>query len=100
MLSMHKLELVRPEYANVIKPSFHWHVFNWKVEEEFPDVVDLLMETCNLGQQHSMDETPMQVAMKLYNTATQHVYAKYRYVGRQENAPWESNQRRLNYLYH
>ena len=66
-LSLHKIRTVRPCYAKVIEEGFEWNTLVWQAEEEFPALVDLMMETGNLGQQQAMDETRMQVMLKMHH---------------------------------
>jgi len=68
-LSLHKIERLQPEYARVIEKGFQWYVLIWQAEEEFPGLVDLIMETANLAQQQTMDETRMQLALKISSSA-------------------------------
>ena len=68
-LSLQKIKAVSPEYADAIEGGFSWHVLIWQVEDAFPKLIDLLMETGNLGQQQAMDETRWQVALKISHSA-------------------------------
>ena len=68
-LSLQKIKAVSPEYADAIEGGFSWHVLIWQVEDAFPKLIDLLMETGNVVQQQAMDETRFQVALKISNCA-------------------------------
>ena len=43
-LSLHKIEAVRPEYADAIKQGFESDVLVWQAEDRFPALIDLLQD--------------------------------------------------------
>ena len=68
-LSIHKIRALDAEYANVIETGFAWNVLVWPAAEEFLALVDLLQETGNLAQQQCLEETRLQIALKMHTSA-------------------------------
>ena len=47
-LSLHRIEMLRPEYAAAIKSGFEWEVLCWQAEDTFPSMIDLLQDRSSL----------------------------------------------------
>jgi hypothetical protein len=68
-LSLDRIKKCCPSYAEYIEHGFPWLVVHWAVEEQYPGLVDLLMESGNLAQQQAMDETRIQLALKMQHAS-------------------------------
>ena len=68
-LSLEVAKMLQPKYAEAASEGIVWEVVYWKVEEEYPAIMDLFQEAGNQRNMLSKGESRLEVLMKMHGVA-------------------------------
>jgi hypothetical protein len=69
-MSASKLSELDKSLGEAIKSGLHWTVISWRVEEQWPNIIEILQEAGNAPAQIQKGESEIQITMKIAEAAS------------------------------